>query len=135
MAIAEPSVARAAEVLRVAHQRLHGEGRVAAGRRFALQQALQGADVVFGGRNYAYVPGTFTTDMPVGDVYVELYKGFEYTPVRTKVRIRPGQKRLTLRVKRWKDLRSTGWVRSNPRSSFRPRAIATPTRTVPCSIA
>jgi len=25
-----------------------------------------GADVAIGGRNFAYVPGTFTTDLPVG---------------------------------------------------------------------
>ena len=29
-----------------------------------------GADVVVGGRQYAYVPGRFTSDMPVGDVFV-----------------------------------------------------------------
>ncbi len=77
-----------------------------------------GADVVVGGRSYAYVPGRFTSDMPVGDVYVEIYKGFEYEPVRRKVTIRPGQKNLKLRINRWKDLRSRGWVTADTHVHF-----------------
>ena len=77
-----------------------------------------GADVVAGGRNYAYVRGTFTTDLPVGDLYVEINKGFEYAPVRTKVAIRPGQKQLTLSIDRWKDLRSEGWVTADTHVHF-----------------
>jgi len=77
-----------------------------------------GADVIVSGRSYAYVPGEFTTDMPVGDVYVEMYKGFEYAPVRRKVTIRPGQKELTLRIDRWKDLRSEGWVTADTHVHF-----------------
>lgn len=77
-----------------------------------------GADVVVGGRNYAYVQGEFTTDMPVGDVYVELNKGYEYQPVRTRVRIEPGQKQLQLRIDRWKDLRSEGWVTADTHVHF-----------------
>ena len=77
-----------------------------------------GADVVVGGRNFAYVPGTFTTDMPVGDVYVEVCKGFEYEPVRRKITIQPGQKDLELVINRWKDLRSQGWVTADTHVHF-----------------
>ena len=77
-----------------------------------------GADLAAGGRNYAYMPGTFATDMPVGDIYVEISKGFEYLPLRTKVRIRPGQKELKLRINRWKDLRSEGWVTADTHVHF-----------------
>lgn len=77
-----------------------------------------GADVVVGGRNYAYVPGEFTSDMPVGDVYVEVSKGFEYTPIRKKVTIRPGQKKLDLKIDRWIDLRSSGWVTADTHVHF-----------------
>ena len=62
-----------------------------------------GADLLAGGKNYAYVHGEFTTDIPVGDVYVEIYKGFEYRPVRKKVTIQPGQRVLELGIERWKD--------------------------------
>ena len=77
-----------------------------------------GADVVVGGRNYAYVPGEFTTDIPAGDVYVELYKGFEYEPVRKRLKIKPGQKSLELSIRRWKDLRAEGWVTADTHVHF-----------------
>ena len=77
-----------------------------------------GADVVVGGRSYAYVPGEFTTDIPVGDVYVEICKGFEYEPVRRQVRIKSGQKVLELQIDRWRDLRSQGWVTADTHVHF-----------------
>ncbi len=77
-----------------------------------------GADVVVRGRNFAYVPGEFTTDMPVGDVYVEISKGFEYAPARSKVSIRPGQKLLELSVSRAADWRSQGWVTADTHVHF-----------------
>lgn len=77
-----------------------------------------GADVLVAGRAYAYVPGEFPTDMPVGDVYVELNKGFEYEPIRRKVTVRPGQEVLELEINRWKDLRSEGWVTADTHVHF-----------------
>jgi hypothetical protein len=77
-----------------------------------------GADVVAGGRQYAYVPGEFATELPVGDLYVEINKGFEYAPVRTKVSIRPGQKELKLRIGRTLDWRRTNWVTADTHVHF-----------------
>jgi len=77
-----------------------------------------GADILVGGRSYAYILGECTSDMPVGDVYVEIYKGFEYEPVRKKVTIKPGQKTLELSINRWKDLRSAGWVTADTHVHF-----------------
>lgn len=77
-----------------------------------------GADVTVGGRNYAYVHGEFTTDLPVGDIYVEIFKGFEYAPVRSKVTVRPGMDALELKVERWKDLRREGWVTADTHVHF-----------------
>jgi hypothetical protein len=56
--------------------------------------------------------------MPAGDVYVEIWKGFEYTPVRQKLRIRPGQQTLELHVNRWKDLRRDGWITADTHVHF-----------------
>ena len=78
-----------------------------------LSVALEGCK-----KPLAYVNGKFTTDLPVGDLYVEIWKGFEYRPVRTKVRVRPGQKKLKLLIKRWKDLRSEGWVTADTHVHF-----------------
>jgi len=77
-----------------------------------------GADVVVGGRSYAYVPGEFTTDLPVGDLYVEINKGYEYEPVRRHVIVNPGQETLYLEVTRWKDLRRDGWVTADTHVHF-----------------
>jgi len=77
-----------------------------------------GADVVAGGQNFAYVPGEFGTDMPVGDLYVEMYKGFEYQPTRRKVTVKPGQKVLELAIDRRSDWRSKGWVTADTHVHF-----------------
>ncbi|MDP7132782.1 MAG: CehA/McbA family metallohydrolase [Planctomycetota bacterium] len=77
-----------------------------------------GADLKVGGRSYAYVPGEFTTDLPSGDLYVEMTKGFEYAPTRCKVTVKPGQKKLRLKIDRWKDLRSEGWVTADTHVHF-----------------
>ena len=77
-----------------------------------------GADLRVAGRQYAYVPGIFTTDLPTGPLYVEMTKGFEYAPTRVKVDIKPGQKRLTLSIDRWKNLRSQGWVTADTHVHF-----------------
>lgn len=77
-----------------------------------------GADVVSGGRQYAYVQGTFTTELPVGDLYIEICKGFEYAPTRCKVTIRPGQKELNLKIGRTLDWRSTDWVTADTHVHF-----------------
>ena len=73
-----------------------------------------GADLRVGDRNYAYVPGAFTTDLPTGPLYVEMTKGFEYVPTRCK----PGQRKLTLKIDRWKDLRREGWVTADTHVHF-----------------
>ena len=77
-----------------------------------------GADVLVKGRSYAYVAGEFTTELPVGDVYVEICKGFEYTPLRQKVTIQPGQKVLELAVSRFTDWRRQGWVTADSHVHF-----------------
>jgi hypothetical protein len=63
------------------------------------------------GENYfAYVDGSFQVELPVGEVYLEMTKGFEYEAVRKKLSIAPGQSSLDLRIPRFVDLRSQGWV-------------------------
>lgn len=77
-----------------------------------------GADLRVAGRQYAYVPGQFTTDLPTGPLYVEMTKGFEYVPTRVKVSVKPGQKKLTLKLDRWCDWRSRGWVTADTHVHF-----------------
>ncbi len=77
-----------------------------------------GGDLKLNGTNYAYVPGRFQIDLPVGEVYVEFTKGFEYRPVRHKLTIKPGQRELTLRIDRWTNLRDRGWVTADTHVHF-----------------
>jgi hypothetical protein len=77
-----------------------------------------GADVKMMDATYAYVDGSFQVELPVGDVYVEISKGFEYTPLRRKLRIEAGQRDLDLSLSRLVDLRTEGWVTADTHVHF-----------------
>ncbi len=77
-----------------------------------------GADLKLMDTSYAYVDGTFQIELPVGDVYVEITKGFEYAPVRRKLSIHAGQRELDLEVARALDFRSLGWVAADTHVHF-----------------
>jgi hypothetical protein len=77
-----------------------------------------GADLKLGSTEYAYVEGEFQAEVPEGDLYVEVVKGFEYEPLRQKVTIRPGQRELKLELKRIADTRPDGWVTADSHTHF-----------------
>jgi len=77
-----------------------------------------GADVKRAGTSFAYVDGTFQIELPAGEVYLEMTKGFEYEPVRKKLRIEPGQRELELSISRFADLRSKNWVSADTHVHF-----------------
>ncbi len=55
------------------------------------------------------MPGRFEADLPVGTVYAEVVRGFEYTPARAALTVAPGQRELRLEVRRWTDIRRRGY--------------------------
>jgi len=63
-----------------------------------------GGDVRLGQMTYAYIDGKCQGWLPRGDVMVDIARGYEYEPLRTKVKIVPGQRELTLKLKRWVNL-------------------------------
>ena len=67
-----------------------------------------GGDCKTGGVPYAYIDGTCQIDLPIGPVYAEVVRGFEYQPLRQQVEIKPGQNALTLKVKRAFDMKQRG---------------------------
>ncbi len=69
-----------------------------------------GADVKLADSSFAIVDGTFQVELPVGEVYLEMSKGFEYQAVRKKLNIAPGQRDLVLEISRMADFRSQGWA-------------------------
>jgi len=77
-----------------------------------------GADLKLGHTQYAYVDGTFQIELPVGEVYVEVSKGFEYQPLRQRVTVAPGQRELKLRLERPLNLRAGGWITADTHVHF-----------------
>ena len=75
-------------------------------------------DLKLGNTQYAYVDGTFQIELPVGDVYVEIFKGFEYQPLRKQLHIAPGQRELTLKLARPLNWRTHGWVTADTHVHF-----------------
>jgi hypothetical protein len=69
-----------------------------------------GADVKVRDSSFAIVDGTFQVELPVGEIFLEMSKGFEYEAVRRKLTIAPGQRELNLEVSRFTNLRRQGWV-------------------------
>jgi len=77
-----------------------------------------GADLKQGDGSFAYVDGSFQVELPVGEVYVEMAKGFEYQAVRLRLTIEPGQRDLELEIPRFADLRAEGWVTADTHVHF-----------------
>ncbi|HEU0139709.1 MAG TPA: CehA/McbA family metallohydrolase [Bryobacteraceae bacterium] len=77
-----------------------------------------GADVKRDGTSYAYVDGTFQVELPVGEVFVEVLKGFEYQPIRRKLRIEPNQRELSLEISRFSNLRAEKWASADTHVHF-----------------
>ena len=68
-----------------------------------------GAGLILGGDTYAYVPGAFQIDLPVGGVDIEVVKGFDHRAVRTTLMVDPGTRQLEIAIDRPIDLRMDGW--------------------------
>ena len=77
-----------------------------------------GGDMRLGQITYAYIDGTSQGWLPRGDVIVDVARGFEYEPIRTKVRIEPGQREFTLRLKRWVNMNQRRWFSGDSHVHF-----------------
>ncbi len=77
-----------------------------------------GADIKMADSSFAYVDGAFQIELPVGEVFVEISKGFEYEPVRKKLRIEAGQRELDLEISRFHNLRAKNWVSADTHVHF-----------------
>ncbi len=77
-----------------------------------------GGDLRLGQISYAYIDGTCEGWLPRGDVLVDVARGFEYEPLRTTITIVPGQRELTLRLKRWTDMNARHWYSGDTHVHF-----------------
>ena len=77
-----------------------------------------GGDLRMGQTTYAYIDGKCQGWLPRGEVIAEVARGFEYEPLRTRVRIAPGQRELTLRIKRWTNMAAQRWYSGDSHVHF-----------------
>ena len=77
-----------------------------------------GGDLRLGQITYAYIDGTCQGWLPRGEVIVDVARGYEYEPLRARVNIEPGQRELTLRIKRWIDMNARGWYSGDSHVHF-----------------
>ena len=77
-----------------------------------------GGDVKLMDSSFSYVGEEFKIELPVGEVFVEITKGFEYKPVRKKLDIKQGDSDLQLEISRFTDLRAKGWVAADTHVHF-----------------
>ena len=77
-----------------------------------------GGDVRLGQITYAYIDGTCQGWLPRGEVIVDVARGFEYEPLRTRLNIESGQRELTLRLKRWTNMNAQRWFSGDSHVHF-----------------
>ncbi len=77
-----------------------------------------GGDLRLGQITYAYTDGTCQGWLPRGEVIVDVARGFEYVPLRETVSIAPGQRELTLRLRRWTHMNARHWYSGDSHVHF-----------------
>jgi hypothetical protein len=77
-----------------------------------------GGDLRLGQITYAYIDGTCQGWLPRGDVIVDVARGFEYEPLRAKVRVEPGQRELRLSLRRWTNMNARRWFSGDSHVHF-----------------
>ncbi len=77
-----------------------------------------GGDCKVRGTPYAYIDGRCQIELPIGPVFVEVVRGFEYTPVREIVHIKPGQTDLSLKIRRAMDMKQRGYYSGDTHVHF-----------------
>ena len=68
--------------------------------------------------NATYVPGETVLDLPRGDVFVEVSRGFEMRPRRMRLRITPGTRRIAIKLEKVLRWREKGWVTADTHVHF-----------------
>jgi hypothetical protein len=82
-----------------------------------------GGNLLFRGKEYAYIDGTCEIRLPAGPLHVEIRKGREFEPVDGDVHLTPGKLALRFEIRRRTDPRAEGWYSGDTRCHFlSPRA-------------
>jgi hypothetical protein len=67
---------------------------------------------------YAYIAGECVVDLPLGEVYVEISRGYEVQPIRTKFMVTPDTEQITFEIERVLHWREQGWVTADTHVHF-----------------
>lgn len=71
------------------------------------------------GRHYCtYISGETVVDLPLGEVYLEVSKGFEIRPIRRVVHIEPSTETIDLEIEKLLPWRERGWVTADTHVHF-----------------
>ena len=70
-------------------------------------------------RHYSvYMPGETIIDLPLGKVYLEVSKGFEFRPIRRVFEVKPETEEINLQIEKVLDWRERGWVTADTHVHF-----------------
>lgn len=76
-------------------------------------------DCICGGFHYCtYIPGETTIDLPLGNVYIEVSKGFEIKPVREVISVKPSTEKTIVKIEKVLPWREKGWVSADTHVHF-----------------
>lgn len=75
-------------------------------------------EFVNGHNQYAYMNGECIVDLPLGDVYVEITRGYEVQPIRTRVRVTPETSEFLFELEKVLRWRECGWVTADTHVHF-----------------
>jgi hypothetical protein len=65
-----------------------------------------------------YIPGQTAIKLPLGDVFVEVSKGFEIRPVRKRVSVTPATEEIVVEIEKVLPWRERGWVTADTHVHF-----------------
>lgn len=68
------------------------------------------AEFINQNNQYAYIDGSCIADLPLGDVYFEITRGYEVSPIRRKIEITHETESIEFELERVLDWHSKGWV-------------------------
>jgi len=71
-----------------------------------------------GTHNCTYIPGETTIDLPVGNVYIEVSKGFEMKPVRKVISVKSSTEEIVFKIEKVLPWRERGWVSADTHVHF-----------------
>ena len=67
---------------------------------------------------YAYIPGHCIVDLPQGEIFIEITRGYEIEPIRTSFTVSPETTEITFELDRVLDWRAHGWVAADTHVHF-----------------